>query len=302
MKINFKQSLLAILLAFTFNASLSAQKKTEQAKNVMVEMRDGNSFNGVLKGRQGDTVTVESATLGVLNLNIKNIKSITALDASQLKSGVYWFENTHATRGFFAPTGFNLRKGEGYYSNVLIGLNSVAYGFTDNFTIGAGADAFTVLTGNAPALLYITPKFSFRGGESFTYGVGALVGSFGLNADRATAGIAYGVGTFGNRNNNVSIAVGYGFAEGSWSKQPVVTLSGQYRVARKVSLMTENYILPDVVFGVTGARFMNSNFSFDIGAMYGGLFGDAFSGGGSASAVAPIPFLGIAIPFGHKKM
>lgn len=296
MKNNFTAFTLFLFFICFTNGSLSAQKKAETVKNVMVEMRDGNSIIGILKARQGDTVVVESTTLGTLNLNIKNIKSITALDAQQLKSGVYWFENPHATRGFFAPTGFNLRKGEGYYSNVYLFLNSAAYGFTDNFTVGVGADVFTLLSGNLPALLYVTPKLSFKGGKDFTYGVGILAGSFGFNTERATAGILYGVGTFGNRDNNFSAALGYGFADGTLAKRPVVTLSGQYRLARKVGLLTENYILPEVLFGITGARFMNSNFSFDVGLMYGNIAGDIGVGG-----LIPFPFLGFAIPFGHKK-
>ena len=297
MKNNFTIHILFLFFVCLVNSPLLAQKKTEPAKSVMVEMRDGNNIMGTLKGRQGDTVTIESATLGTLSLNIKNIKSITALDAQQLKNGVYWFDNPHATRGFFAPTGFNLRKGEGYYNNVLFAINSAAYGFTDNFTVGVGADVFTLLSGNLPALLYITPKFSFRGGENFTYGVGVLVGSFGFNTDRATAGILYGVGTLGNRDNNFSAALGYGFANGTLAKRPVLTLSGQYRVARKIGLMTENYILPEDQFGVTGVRFMNSNFSFDVGIMYGSFAGDFDVGG-----IIPFPFLGFAIPFGHKKI
>lgn len=297
MKNNFTTSIFFIFFVCLMNSPLLAQKKTEPAKSVMIEMRDGNNIMGTLKGRQGDTVTIESATLGTLNLNIKNIKSITTLDAQQLKNGVYWFDNPHATRGFFAPTGFNLRKGEGYYSNVYLFLNSAAYGFTDNFTVGVGADIFTLLSGNLPALLYVTPKLSFKGGKDFTYGVGILAGSFGFNTERATAGILYGVGTLGNRDNNFSAALGYGFANGTLAKRPVVTLSGQYRVTRKIGLLTENYILPEVFFGITGARFMNSNFSFDVGIMYGNIAEELNTNG-----IIPFPFLGFALPFGHKKI
>jgi hypothetical protein len=152
-----------------------------------------------------------------------------------------------------------------------------------------------VFTGNAPFIMYVTPKLSFQAGKDFSYGIGVLAGSFGFNTERTTAGIVYGVGTFGNRDNNVSVALGYGFAQGELTQRPTVTISGQYRAGRKISLMTENYILPEAVFGTTGVRFMNSNFAFDLGLMYGNLSGEV-------SGIAPIPFLGIAIPFGHKKI
>ena len=61
--------------------------------------------------------------------------------------------------------------------------------------------------------------------------------------------------------------------------------------------MTENYVLPETVLGVTGVRFMNINFAFDLGLMYGSVF-DFDSGTG----IVPIPFLGVAFPFGHKKV
>lgn len=296
--------LFALLFFFNcFLMPLFGQKKEEQPKHVQLEMRDGNTVQGKLITRHGDTVVIETATLGTLNLNIKNIKSITVLDAKRLKDGEYWFENPHATRGFFAPTGYGLRKGEGYYSNIYLFLNSISYGFTDNFTVGAGGDAFTIFSGNAPLLMYITPKFSFQAGDNFSYGVGVLAASIGGgifsfngNSKRSSTGIVYGVGTYGSRDNNISLALGYGYSGNDWAKRPVSTISGQYRIARKVGLMTENYILPDVFFGATGARFMNANFSFDLGILYGSGFDSG------STAVSPIPFLGVAFPFGHKKL
>jgi hypothetical protein len=298
MKTKYLLALLILLNCFIM--PIFGQKKEEQPKQVQLEMRDGNTVQGKLITRYGDTVVIETATLGTLNLNIKNIKSITVLDAQRLKNGEYWFENPHATRGFFAPTGYGLRKGEGYYSNIYLFLNSISYGFTDNFTVGAGGDAFTIFSGNAPIFMYVTPKFSFQAGENFSYGVGVLAASIGGgifsgNSTRSSEGILYGVGTYGSRDNNISLALGYGYSGNDWAKRPVSTISGQYRVARKVSLMTENYILSEGFLGVTGARFMNSSFSFDLGIIYGSIFDSGLS-------AIPIPFLGIAFPFGHKKL
>jgi hypothetical protein len=291
-----------LLFICSFNSFLFGQKKEEAVKQVQLELKDGNTVQGKLITRNGDTVVIETATLGTLNINIKSIKSITVLDAQRLKDGQYWFENSHSTRGFFVPTGYGLRKGEGYYSNIYLFLNSAAYGFTDNFTVGVGSDVLTIFSGNPPILMYITPKFSFQASDNFSYGVGVLAASIGTDLfsfdgydKRSSEGIVYGVGTFGSRDNNISLAFGYGYSGNDWAKRPVATISGQYRVARNVGLMTENYILSEAFVGVTGGRFMNSNFSFDLGLMYA-------SGIGSSLTVFPLPFLGIAFPFGHKKL
>lgn len=289
------KSIALIFLFFILNIALFGQKKEPSIQYLSLEMRDGNTLQGKLVEKRGDTLVLETATLGTLTVSVKNIKSITTLDTERFVKGEFWFENPHGTRGFFAPTGYGLRKGEGYYSNIFLLINSAAYGFTDHFTVGVGADVFTIFTGNAPVMLYVTPKLSFQADKNFSYGVGVLAGSFGWNNDRIAMGIAYGIGTIGNRDKNVSLGLGYGYWDGNWANRPVVTVSGQYRVARKVGLMTENYILPGGFFGVTGVRLMNVNFSFDLGLLY-------YSEIGSDSPIAPFPFLGVAFPFGHKKV
>lgn len=288
---------LSALICFLFlaNTILFGQQKEQPVQYLLLEMLDGNTIQGKLLEKRGDTLVLETAMLGTINVSVKNVKSMTTLDTERFAKGEFWFENPHATRGYFAPTGFGLRKGEGYYSNILLLINSAAYGFSDNFTVGVGADVFTIFTGNAPLMLYITPKLSFKGGKNFNYGVGVLAGSFGWNENRTSAGIAYGIGTFGNRDKNLSLGLGYGYTDGEWANRPVVTVSGQYRAGRKASLMTENYILPGSFLGTTGVRLMNVNFAFDIGIFY-------FSEIGNDIPFLPIPFLGVAFPFGHKKV
>ena len=292
MKIPF---LAIVCFLFLTNTFLFGQQKEPANKYLLLEMRDGNTLQGKIIEKRGDTLVIETTTLGLLNVSTKNVKNIIPLDNNRFVKGEFWFENPHGTRGFFAPTGHGLRKGEGYYSNIFLFINSAAYGFTDNFTVGVGADVFTIFTGNAPLMLYVTPKLSFKAGKNFSYGVGVLAGSFGWNDERTGAGIVYGIGTIGDRDKNASIGLGYGYADGKLADRPVVTLSGQYRAGRKVSLMTENYILPGGFFGTTGVRLMNVNFAFDLGILY-------YSESDLDSPIAPFPFLGVAFPFGHKKV
>ena len=74
------EKIVFLILCFGITTALSAQTKKEakktEAKQVHVDLIDGNSIEGKLITRRGDTVVVESTTLGVLNLNIKNIKNI----------------------------------------------------------------------------------------------------------------------------------------------------------------------------------------------------------------------------------
>lgn len=299
---------LFLLLCFTsITLSLSAQTKPEkkpEAKQVRIEMTDGNSIDGKLLARRGDTVVVESATLGTLNLNIKNIKSIDALSAQSFRNGKYWFENIHAPHGFAAPTGFNFRKGEGYYGNVFLFFSQVGYGFTDNFSISGGTEFITLLgeafdeSGIWPAFLYLNPKYSFKADKNITVGAGMFLffSREGFGGGTSTIPFPYAVATFGNRDNNVSLGLGAGLSRGTTGK--AVTLSAQGRLTRGISLMSENYFLGDFNIGTTGFRFMNPSIAFNVGLMY------AFDGSGNGidgETFAPIPFLGLSIPFKSKR-
>jgi hypothetical protein len=70
-------------------------------------------------------------------LNITLLFTIATVQSQNL--GNFSFENAHANRQFMTPTAFSLPKGEGYYKNTDLLLNSVNYGVTDRFSIGASA-------------------------------------------------------------------------------------------------------------------------------------------------------------------
>ena len=301
--------IIVLLLCFVgINFSLSAQTKREkkpETKQVRIEMTDGNFVDGKLIERRGDTVVVESPTLGTLNLNIKNIKNIDALTAQNFKDGKFWFDNVHAPHGYVAPTGFNFRKGEGYYGNVFLFFNQVGYGFTDNFSISGGTEILTLFGAGIgdfswPQFLYINPKFSFQADKNLTVGVGMFLlfsrGDFGRG--NQTIPFPYAVATLGNRNNNLSLGVGADVSNGSTAK--ILTLSGQGRLTRGISLMSENYFGGELNIGTTGFRFMNSSIAFNIGFMYVLNVGSSNSFDNS-DPVAPFPFLGLSVPFGSKK-
>ena len=309
------------ILCFGITNTLSAQTKKEpkktEAKQVHVELIDGNSIEGRLIERRGDTVVIESATLGVLNLNIKNIKNIDAVSAENLKSGRLWFENIHAPHGYVAPTAFNFRKGEGYYGNVFLFLNQVGYGFTDHFSVSGGTEIISFFSGDgsggrSPQFFYLNPKFSYQVDKSLTLSAGSFIffTNNGFSSGFTKTLVPYGLATLGNRNNNLSVGVFAPIVGGSnGSSVPLFMLSGQARVSRGISLMTENYIIKDqfssssLGFGISGFRFMSKSIAFNIGLMYGlGNNGDDFFDLGSGnSPFAPIPFLGLSVPFGKVR-
>lgn len=199
---------------------------------------------------------------------------------SSLPDGKNQFENPHSIHNFVSSTGIGLRKGEGYYNNIYLVSNTGAYGFTKHFSLGLSI---------IPRFAFLAiPKLSFQVRKNFSLGLCGVVGR--LDGGPVVAG--YGVATFGNRDNNLSVGMGSGVSTEYSLDSPIFfSINGQIRVARKVSLITENYILQGHILGVSGFRFMNAKAAFNLGVIYPNVIG-----------FGPItPFLGFGIPFKSKK-
>ena len=262
--------------------SLFGQIKQQPTQQVLIEIRDSSVIKGTLIAKQGDTLFVETKLFGTLFVKEKDIKTMEIIE-KETPSGVKKrFENLHGIHNFVSSTGIALRKGEGYYNNSYLFMNIGAYGFTNNFSLG--------LTIIPRAGFVATPKLSFAVAKNFSLGISGTVGIF----DGVPLLGGYGVATIGNRDQNLSMGIGSGISSEFSLDAPIFfSISGQIRLARKLSLITENYILQGHILGVTGFRFMNAKSAFNLGIIY--PFFPVF---GSSS---PVPFLGFGIPFKNKK-
>ena len=301
------EKIVLLILYLAITTALSAQTKNEpkktEPKQVHVELNDGNSVDGKLVARRGDTVVLESETLGFLSLNIKNIKTIDAIKSANERK--YLFNNNHAPHGYFGPTAYNFKKGQGAYSNMLLFLSQFGYGFTDHFSVTGGTEFISLLDGEAiPAFFYFNSKFSFSINNELTLGTGAYLffdtGSGAITDGQIILPIPYVVATLGNRHlTNVSIGVGSPLVVDG-KRNFIFLLSGQMRLANKISLMSENYLGGNLNIGTSGFRFMGKNLAFNVGLMYIINNGDSFLGF-QRSPIIPIPFLGLNIPFEKRK-
>lgn len=205
---------------------------------------------------------------GMTMIPIEKIMSIEMVPLSSLKEGEYWFPNPNATRLFFAPTARMLKKGDGYFADYYLFFPALAYGVTDNITIGGG---MSILPGVDidKQIFFFTPKFGLSATKDFTLGIGALIikiPDFDDEDKSPLVGILYGVGTYGNPNSSLTLGLGYGFVDDELAKKPMVMIGGEHRISRRLALVTENWILPGVDNpGISyGIRFFGEKLSVDL--------------------------------------
>ncbi len=294
--------ILCFLFVMVLAVPSSAQTQDTIPETVEVKMKDGSTIIGVLIVETGDKLVVKTKALGEITILKSNALEIKKLRSTNMVDGVYWHENPNPTRNLYGPTGYSLQKGEGYYQNILIFLNQVSYGFTDQFTIGIGFEIVSILGGlnsfgdgpNIPGFT-ITPKYSIPiKKDKWNVGLGALALHIPGEDELFSAGILYGVSTWGSRDNNFTLGLGFGIAEGEFTGRPTITLAGNRRVGRRFGIVTENWFIP---FGDEygsllsfGGRYIGERITWDF-ALFGG-------GGDGEFFVSPVPLIGIAMPFG----
>jgi hypothetical protein len=287
-------ALLAVLL-FCGRAQISFAQTAPDSLVYRVETKDGNAFTGTMLEQDAEKIKLKTETIGEVTIFRRDITRTTLVSTSQMRKGKLWSDNPQATRYLWSPNGYGLRKGEAYYQNVWVFFNQVAYGVTDNFSIGGGMIPLFLFAG-APTPVWITPKVSFPvSKDKVNLGVGALVGTvIGAGDDVGSAGLLYGLSTFGSRDRNFTVGLGYGFAGGEMASTPVVTASGMLRIGAKGYLLTENYLIRSggESFGLfmIGGRYIIQKVGLDFGLVIPSGVDETLA----------IPWLGLTIPFGRS--
>jgi hypothetical protein len=209
--------------------------KTQTLKigtSYLIRTTDGRTLVGTIVSVGKEHIAVESPLLGSISIPPEAITDF------RLNLKIH-FPNPNATRYFFAPSAFMLPKGEGYYQNTYILMNSINYGLTEKFTLAGGV----IL----PFWFYVTPKFGLQLSEHLAAACGLFYAT-SIILDRGMdmgLGIGYGMLTAGGREYNITVACGYGYSRigRNWdlTKYPIVMLGGMKRISPRFSLVTENW-------------------------------------------------------------
>jgi hypothetical protein len=289
------------LLPFLFVLALMpaySQELGDSASIWTVETTDGNEFTGTIIFEDSTGIILKTSIYGELHIETRHIKKLEMIPPDRLVDGEYWFGNPHATRYFFGPNVYGLKKGEGYYQNTWIFLNQLNYGINDYLSLGGGIMPLFLIAGS-PTPVWLTPKLSVPiVQDKFNLGAGMLF--IHVLGDGSSFGIAYGASTFGNKESNLTLGAGWGFSgyesNWDWSDRITLMLSGMTRVGKKTYLLTENYYMSlgsGDSFGIImlGGRSVQKRLAVDYGLV--------LPLGTDMGEFIAIPWLSITLPFGN---
>ena len=243
---------------------------------------DGSTILGYIAGVTEELVifiTVGGGRFEIAPLQIKRLRPA----RGKVVHDKFWTEDPGSTRLFFTSTGRSLSRGEAYIGSYVVILPFAAYGITDRVTIAAGAP---VLFGEFEPF-YIAPKVQVISFPTVQVSLGTIAFFY----DAEVVGLVYQVGTFGDMDKALSAGLGFFYSGDEVTNDAAFMVGGEFRISRRIKLITENYHLPEAVDGVFsgGIRIMFARFNAEVGAI--GATGDGLG--------CCLPLLNISYAFGR---
>lgn len=257
-------SLLSLLASSHLGAQATQRQRDElsrvdSSRVLPITTTDGSTFVGRVVAVHPESVELQTSS-GRVTIAFANMKPMASIGKPGRED---WFENPNKTRLFFAPTGQMLKKGEGYFADYELFFPGIAYGVTDNFSIGGGVSLFPA--GLENQIFYITPKIGFSPSPKLHLAVGAIAAT--VPGDNSNVGAVYGVGTAGDGDASLTSGIAYGFAGSDFTSEFAVLVGGEKRLSRRIGLVSENYVVPSSV-GTSvvsaGVRFMSEKLTVDL--------------------------------------
>lgn len=247
---------LLALVCVTSYASAQSDSTAKDTSTYIVLTNDGGEFIGKIESDDGRELKLLTINKGVVIVPKYAIKSMEKANSDNVRGGEYFFENPHASRYFYTPTGYGIKKGTGYVQTIWGMYYQLQYGITDNFSMGVS----TSIVGTP---ITLTPKYSFEINPKLHLAIGAQIGTETYTAvmgEPVLLGIGYASLTTGSKEDNVTFGLGYAGVtfDGDGYGGAAVSIAGVTRLAKKLSLMGEFWFLPSegVAFGGPGLRIM----------------------------------------------
>ena len=244
---------------------------TNSERFVRLVMNDGSVKLGQWLSEDADVINLDTRNLGELNIPkylVAQMMDLTASEYDRLSTSRATRNariNPQSSRYFFAPSGIQLKQGEGYFQSN-IALNSVSIGVTDNVTIG-GLLSFVGAGGSLKIGKEVAENVHVSfGGIGFKDYIGELDRPIGLmfanitwgTEDRnLTVNIGTGTSVAGSTNPqtwNVSDSTVYGpdYVEYEYTiteyteervRPLLLNVSGMVQISDFKWLITENYFI-----------------------------------------------------------
>jgi hypothetical protein len=271
----------------------------DTSRTWLIVLRDGTQLKGKFLDANSTDIHFSTPSITEITISSDQIISQQVLTETLAQEISSKSAGPHSTRYLFGPSAFMIPKGEGYFQNTWLFLNSVQLGVSPHFSIGGGIEVITsiqVLTrGELGITGFLTPKLGWKVAPSIRLGGGALlvrVNGWEAEGKPGSFGIIYGMVTLGQADRQFTASMGMTGGANSAATHPVITLSGLVRISRSASLVSENWFFagadPMQLYSY-GIRFNSGRLAVDLAFLNNEFLME--------DLVIGLPFVGFALRF-----
>ena len=258
-----------------------AQEEIPLGSKVIIVMNNGTQISGELVSKTEFEVRIRVGE-EVTSILMSNVSYVSYTDENIMSN-----QGALQDRYYLFSSAMPMDKGDIYYRNLNVFINTFSYGVTSNFSIAGGIETIILIAGEFPTFIF-APKLNVPVAKNFHLGVTSV--SYFRNEFFVST--VFGNGTYGNTLNNVSLGIGFGVDGVESASSAFYTLSGIVKLSNKVSLMGE-FITIDALndffsnfFNINARIKFKGDVFFDIGFMRVNDFDDR----------TLLPTVGVAAP------
>jgi hypothetical protein len=307
----------AVLVSLPFTAAAESAPsgvqaaETSSAEVVTIRLKDGSSLRARIVAEDADQLKIVTASGLAMDVPRGTVERIDHGSETGPRPS-----DSNCTRLLFSPTGRPLRKGEGYFSDHYVIFPGVAYGVTDNISLGGGLSVVPGL-GLGDQLYYGTVRVGKQFSDRFAISGGVLAARGG-EGETDTLGLGFAMATLGRPDKSLTLGAGvartvqeeYYYTPGTRTSPgvggyrnkslytPVIMVGGTVRLSPHMAFVSENWLILKDDFKLSeqpfalGLRFLGDKLTADVGLV---LVGEVIEEG------LPVPWLSVTYHFGKKK-
>ena len=187
-----------------------------------------------------------------------------------------WPRDPNRSRYLYSPSAYSLGAGHGYVSEKELVLTEAAFGITDFWDVQAGTSLITLLIPDGQFAVVGT-KLSFKANNWLHLGAGAQA----LFTSEVALALPFATATIGSEDKHLSVSAGGLLSSFNGTTQTangvLITVSGNWRLGPKASLVSENWFLVGNEISPTGealyvvpsfaVRLFGPSFATDLGVV-----------------------------------
>lgn len=259
-----------------------------------IRLNEGGTLYGYLKEKKDTYVILSTKNNPSLKIDISQIYSARLVNPKDVVNGKLMDEYNFGDRFYFTNSAHGIEEDQLVYRNSYLFLSSLSYGITDHISITAGTELISntaeFLSGGRRTSFFVNTKIAYPISDKFSAGGGIMVSALGAYSEGERNNVmvlGYGVATLGGPSRNISFGLGYNIERTNNFNGGYAFISGNYRLLNNLSLVTENWIFPNLgIINSGGLRIFGDLRSVDLGVTSLPLWVN------SNGRVIPLPYIG----------